>query len=84
MSLARHDPGVIMRRGSQLLRERCLAIRSQIRRPYRVDTSAHPTGDAGGVDRHQLSFPVSICQYITQSALNESQGWSKVAGRFFS
>ncbi len=33
---------------------------------------------------YQLNFPVSICQYITQSALNDSQGWSNVAGRFFS
>lgn len=33
---------------------------------------------------YQLSLPVSICQYITQSARNENQGWEKEAGRFFS
>ncbi len=63
--------------GSRLLRERYLAIRSEIKRPYRVGTACPPYD-------HQLSFPVSICQYIIQSALNDSQGWSKVAGRFFS
>ena len=33
---------------------------------------------------HQLSFPVNICQYMTQSARNDSQGCANEAGRFFS
>lgn len=43
------------------------------------------------IDRHwteaglyQLSLPVNICQYITQSARNDNQGCEKEAGRFFS
>ena len=36
------------------------------------------------VGPYQLSFPVSICQYITQSPMKEYSGRANEAGRFFS
>ena len=39
---------------------------------------------SGTTGSHQLSFPVNICQYITQSALNDHHGFPNVAGLFFS